>query len=216
MPPFPWVSRCLFLFLSITINNVYCLNVSIFNIEITFFSVSINISIFPFIEECFIFLQTFVPMKVLANRNRNIQQIPTYILNSWALNMGNNILWINIYQILVTSWRARRCPWKKKKFWKKKFGFFLAYVTPRPPLSVHKKFQLNRSSRLAGYREHIYECLVLLYRRCITLDRLKERWISVQHIYEEQIPVLIDFVCPDFEDVSGCETGVNTWWEGIG
>ena len=44
------------------------------------------------------------------------------------------------------------------------FGFFLAYVTPRPPLSVHKKFQPNRSSRLAGYREHIYECLVLLYR----------------------------------------------------
>ena len=32
--------------------------------------------------------------------------------------------------------------------------------TPRPPLSVHTKFQPNRSSRLAGYREHIYECLV--------------------------------------------------------
>ena len=31
-------------------------------------------------------------------------------------------------------------------------------------MSVHKKFQPNRSSRLAGYREHIYECLVLLYR----------------------------------------------------
>ena len=29
---------------------------------------------------------------------------------------------------------------------------------------VHKKVQPNRSSRLAGYREHIYECLVLLYR----------------------------------------------------
>ena len=35
-----------------------------------------------------------------------------------------------------------------------------------PPMSVHKKIQPNRSSRLAGYREHIYiyECLVLLYR----------------------------------------------------
>ena len=31
-------------------------------------------------------------------------------------------------------------------------------------MSVHKKIQPNRSSRLAGYREHIYECLVLLYR----------------------------------------------------
>ena len=42
------------------------------------------------------------------------------------------------------------------------FGFFLAYITPRPPMSDHKKFQLNRSSRLAGYREHKYDCLVLL------------------------------------------------------
>ena len=51
-----------------------------------------------------------------------------------------------------------------KKNLKKKFRIFLAYVTPRPPLSVHNKFQPNRSSRLAGYREHIYEFLVLLYR----------------------------------------------------
>ena len=63
---------------------------------------------------------------------------------------------------------------KEKKFEKKNFekknlkkifsNFFLAYVTPRPPLSVHEKFQPNRSSRLAGFREHIYERLVLLYR----------------------------------------------------
>ena len=32
---------------------------------------------------------------------------------------------------------------------------------------VHKQFQPIRSSRLAGYREHIYECLVLLYRNPI-------------------------------------------------
>ena len=33
-------------------------------------------------------------------------------------------------------------------------------------MSVHKKIQPNRSSRLAGYTQHIYiyECLVLLYR----------------------------------------------------
>ena len=52
----------------------------------------------------------------------------------------------------------------KKKFRKFFFWIFLAYITPRPSLSVHKKFQPNRCSRLAGYREHIYECLVLLYR----------------------------------------------------
>ena len=41
---------------------------------------------------------------------------------------------------------------------------FLAYKTPRPPTIVHKKFQPNRFSRLAGYMQHIYECVVLLYR----------------------------------------------------
>ena len=55
-------------------------------------------------------------------------------------------------------------PVEKKILKKKNFEFFLAYNTPRPPLSVQKKFQPNRSSRLAGYREHIYECFVLLYR----------------------------------------------------
>ena len=37
----------------------------------------------------------------------------------------------------------------------------LAYINN---MSVHKKCRPIRSSRLAGQREHIYECLVLLYR----------------------------------------------------
>ena len=37
--------------------------------------------------------------------------------------------------------------------------------TPRLPMSVHKKFQSIRSSRLASFRDQMYECLVLLYRR---------------------------------------------------
>jgi len=32
-------------------------------------------------------------------------------------------------------------------------------------MSVHNKFQPIRSSLLAGYMKHIYECLVLLYRK---------------------------------------------------
>ena len=39
----------------------------------------------------------------------------------------------------------------------------LAYNTPQPPKSVHKKCQPNRFCRLAGFTQHIYECLVLLY-----------------------------------------------------
>ena len=37
-----------------------------------------------------------------------------------------------------------------------KFQTFLAYNTPWPPMSAHKKIQPNRSSRLAGYTQHIY------------------------------------------------------------
>ena len=45
---------------------------------------------------------------------------------------------------------------------KKKNSNILAYVTPGLPMSVHKKIQPIWSSRLAGQREHIHECLVLL------------------------------------------------------
>ena len=51
---------------------------------------------------------------------------------------------------------------KNKKFEKIKISIFLAYNTPRPPMSVHKIFQQRRSSRLAG--PMFYDCLVLLYR----------------------------------------------------
>ena len=54
----------------------------------------------------------------------------------------------------------------KKNFYLKKYfekmSNFLAYKTPRSPLSVHQKFKPIRSSRLAGYKDHVYECLVLL------------------------------------------------------
>ena len=50
-----------------------------------------------------------------------------------------------------------------KKFLKKKIEFFEL-------MSVDKKNQPNRSSRLAGYTQHIYECLILLYRITIIED----------------------------------------------
>jgi len=47
----------------------------------------------------------------------------------------------------------------------KKNRISLAFNTPRPPMSVHKKIQPNRSSHLAGYRQHIYIYDVLFYFR---------------------------------------------------
>jgi len=73
-------------------------------------------------------------------------------------------LWNLMYSLAKRPGVAREKKGWIKFFWEKINRFFLAYNTPRPPLSVHKTFQPNRSSRLAGYTQHIYECLVLLYR----------------------------------------------------
>ena len=53
-----------------------------------------------------------------------------------------------------TSRKAWRCPWKKFRIMKKKFRF-LACNTHWPHISVHKKFQPNRSSHLASYTQYI-------------------------------------------------------------
>ena len=33
---------------------------------------------------------------------------------------------------------------------------------------------------------------------------------------EEQVEILVASVCPLLDDPAGCQTGVETWWEGIG
>jgi len=45
----------------------------------------------------------------------------------------------------------------------KKIGKKNLKHTPGPSMSVHKKFQPNRSSRLAGYTQHIYMNVLLYY-----------------------------------------------------
>ena len=47
---------------------------------------------------------------------------------------------------IITYWLK-----KEGKNFEKKTSYFLAYTTPWPPMSVHKKYQPNRSSRLASY-----------------------------------------------------------------
>ena len=41
---------------------------------------------------------------------------------------------------------------------------FLTFVTHGLAMGPHKKIRPIRSGCLAGYSEHIFECLVLLYR----------------------------------------------------
>ena len=64
--------------------------------------------------------------------------------------------------VLTSSRRARGCPWKKKF---EKMSNFLAYNTPRPPMSVHKNFQPNRPSRTdwAENKHHIYTNVLFYY-----------------------------------------------------
>ena len=58
------------------------------------------------------------------------------------------------YILNITSWRARRCLWGKKNCFKKH---------PMPPLSVQKKIQPKRSSRLAVYRQDTYTNVLFYY-----------------------------------------------------
>ena len=78
----------------------------------------------------------------------------------------------NEYNYMKLAERARRCHVKKKYILKnlkikkkveKKSNLF-SLCQPQATMNATKKCQTIQSSRLGGYREHIYECLVLLYR----------------------------------------------------
>ena len=86
----------------------------------------------------------------------------------------SNFKWPSIYCVLCSNHNSALA--LNLVFYLKTNFFQLAEVpgvahgnkkkfTPRLPMSVHKKFQSIRSSRLASFRDHMYECLVLLYRR---------------------------------------------------
>ena len=78
-----------------------------------------------------------------------------------------------ITTINITSWCVWRCLWKNEiwKFWKNIFfkNHFevLAFNTSRLPISVHNKFQPDRSSRLTG-RLHA----TFIWMSCFILDKI--------------------------------------------
>ena len=78
----------------------------------------------------------------------------------------NIIVWRNINVILCnTIWKAQRCPWKFFFKWKKKLKkSIFKPMSPQATNECPQKRQPIRSSRLAGFKEHIYECLVLLFK----------------------------------------------------
>ena len=69
----------------------------------------------------------------------------THVLSFCAPNTIDNFTW----------WTLLFCLFFSLKLYLKKIDF-LAYNTPRPPMSIHKNFQPNRSSRLAGVTQHLY------------------------------------------------------------
>ena len=85
---------------------------------------------------------------------------PSYQLEIQQFLNNNKIEKGSCLILFYKSLAEGRCPWKK--MWKKYISIFLAFNIPRPPRSVHKKFQPIRSSRLAGYRQHIY---IYIYTR---------------------------------------------------
>ena len=72
----------------------------------------------------------------------------------------NKISLINFYYIINYLKGARG---KKFLLRKQIFEFFTFNTGGGPPMSVHKKFQPNWSSRLAGYTQHIYIYTIVLF-----------------------------------------------------
>ena len=104
-----------------------------------------------------------------------LEKLPLCLLKKsmlWVTNIMKRIsgfavkIKIHINYYIKLSWRARRCPWKKKMkninyFFK---SIFLPITPPGYPWVSTKKCQAIRSNRLAGYNQNTYECLVLVYR----------------------------------------------------
>ena len=94
--------------------------------------------------------------------------------------MGYLNVWISIkvlIKILITSWRAWRCPRKKKlkrknNFWKSKFRICIAYKHPPATHGFpHKNFSPIGQAVLPAIRNiYAYKCLVLLYRFTFQLN----------------------------------------------
>ena len=92
---------------------------------------------------------------------------------------------LKIYEIIAEVLSVAQ---EKKKLENFFIRFFLAWNTPRPPLSVQKKVQSNRSSRLAGYMgTYIYDCLVLLYRYRELYILYSKLYIPYSEVEEESI-----------------------------
>jgi len=74
---------------------------------------------------------------------------------------------MNVLFYLIARGKNKQKMLKKmeKEILKKMSNFFVAFSTPRPPMSVHKTFQPNRSS----YTQHLYVCLSVCLSVCLTI-----------------------------------------------
>ena len=108
------------------------------------------------------------------------------------------------FVIQITCCRAQRCLWRKnvekkirnKKISKNFFYFLVSYniLAPHHTWVSTKKFQPNRSSRLAGYWEHIcmnvlfyyidliYNISTLFLKLCLIWFNIGIRWYSAEGI----------------------------------
>ena len=56
----------------------------------------------------------------------------------------------------------------------KKLELFFAYFILRLPMSVHSKLQPIRSSRLTGYRQHIYMNVLFYYIEYVKINKISK------------------------------------------
>ena len=92
-----------------------------------------------------------------------------------------------------------------------KMSNFLAYNTPRPPLSVHTKFLFNRSSRVAGYK---YTNVLFYYIYNSGLEqafKLRKINITQEEIFQNNFENIFLFLILVF--YPPCRTSASCMWD---
>ena len=84
-----------------------------------------------------------------------------FVTPSATLKYCYNVVILFHFYLTITIAERPGVAFEKKML--KKLIIFCLYHPPATH-ECSQKFQANRSYRLAGYTQHVYECLVLLYK----------------------------------------------------
>ena len=93
--------------------------------------------------------------------NKTTFKTVCFVTPSATLKYCHNVVILFHFYLTITIAERPGVAFEKKNV--EKTNYFYLYHPPATH-ECSQKFQPNRSYRLAGYTQHVYECLVLLYK----------------------------------------------------